>query len=104
MVGVKTMIIDTHSYPTLASIREICVEHQVAILVVADHLHVPSELHYQNKHRRVRVLTWWTKSDPQLSGERSSQFRRAEQFGDKARAAPCSVANLDFSTTYGSLF
>lgn len=34
----------THSYPALASIREICVEQQVAILVVTDHLQMLSEL------------------------------------------------------------
>lgn len=35
---------DTHSYPTFASIREICVEQQVPILVVTDHLQMLSEL------------------------------------------------------------
>lgn len=42
---------DTHSYPTFASIRQICVKQQVAMLVVTDHLQMLREL----PHRIVPV-------------------------------------------------
>lgn len=37
-------IMDTYSYPAFASIRHICVEQQVAMLVVANYLQMLDEL------------------------------------------------------------